>query len=266
MVAALASFSAALAGPCGADGGSAATVREVGDDLSLLLDDGRRLRLPGVEPVRDTPGRPGAAAAARDTLAAWLGGHAVSVLAQGPADRWERVPALVSAPATPGDGPLLAAAVQLVDAGLARARPDGVPADCAVALLRAEAAARDGVLGLWADPYYAIRTASDGQALLSLAGEWVVVEGRVAHVGRTRTATYLDLDSRRGGLALRLARSVSVTSRPGDPGQDGWLGRHLRARGVMDDRNGPQIDIRDAAQIEWLPPAGTPGEAADVGR
>lgn len=239
--------------PCTAEG-DALAVRSVTADLDLVLEDGRILRLVGIDPVRDTANHPAQAADARARLQGWLAGRAVGVRLLGAQpDRWSRWPALVFA--TPGGGGAagsLPVAVALVDAGLARGRPEAGAAACWAALLAAEGQARQAGLGLWGDPYYAVRRADDAGALSDVAGGMVIAEGRVGHVGRTRTRVYLDLGPR-GGLSLRLdRRDLFILDQLG-PGDKTWVGRSIRVRGTVDDRNGPQIDLVDGGQLEVLP-------------
>lgn len=249
---AVAAARAAAALPC-APGQETATVRAVTPDLGLVLADGRTLRLAGIDPVRDTASRPAQAAEAAARLQGWLAGRTVGVrlLAAQP-DRWGRLPALVFASPDGAEGGAgRPVALALVDAGFARGRPEAVAAACWPALLAAEAGARQAGLGLWGDPYYAVRRAGDAQAFSDDAGGMVVAEGRVAHVGQTRTRVYLDLGPR-GGLSLRLdRRDLFILDQLG-PSQSAWVGRPVRVRGYVDDRNGPQIDLVEGGQIEVL--------------
>ena len=240
--------------PCTVDGAESVTVRSVGADLSLTLMDGRVMRLAGLDPVRETPAHPARPAETRGLLATWLDGHAASVriLATTP-DRWGRVPAMVFAPATADvNGPTLSVALALIDAGLARRSAEPEAAACDAEARMAETNARAAGLGLWDDPYYAIRHADDGLPWGDAAGGMVVIEGRVRHVGETRTRIYLDLGPTRGSLAVRLPRRGAFILDQGGEGHGGWIGRSLRIRGVPSEAGGPLLDVQDADQIESM--------------
>ncbi len=265
----------AEAGPCGAQGGEAVTVARVEAGLVLVLADGRRVLPAGVDPPRATPARPALADEARDRLGAWLAGRAARLrpLAAAP-DRWERWPALVdadivpvpdSAPAPVANAPL-PVALALVDAGLGRARPDpGLGAACWAALVRAEAQARAAALGLWADPYYAVREAREPASLADAMGRMVLVRGRVTRISRGRSGVFVGLDGRDADFTLRfVGRKASI---PGDLGlrADAVKGSLVRVRGTLDDRFGATIAVTSADQIEVLDDPGTGAGGTDAG-
>lgn len=245
---------------CAADGAETVHVAGVSDDLSLQLADGRTLVLAGVDPARATPDHPALASDARAKLDAWLAGRDVlaRALAAGP-DRWNRWPALVLAGPGAGDPPRLSVALAVVDAGLARARPEPAAHGCWPALLAAEQAARDGRLGLWADPYYAVRDASDATGLAGVAGDMALVQGRVTRVGRGRSWVFVDLD---GDFTVRLGKRETVALARRGWDADRLKGARVRVRGLLDDRFGPGLDAVEADGIEVLDgptPAGPAG-------
>ena len=242
--------------PCLPEGGETAIIAAVGTDFSLTLSDGRTLRLAGIDPIRTTPDQPDASADAHASLASWLIGRSATVRLLSPAaDRWGRLPALVFA-ARPAGGDVASVATRMVAEGFARGRPEPEAASCWPSVLASEIAARDSVLGLWRDPYYAVRRADDGRSLSEAAGMMVIAEGRVAHVGQTRKRLYVDLGPGRDSLALRLdRRDLFILSQLG-AGQNDWVGHRIRVRGTLDDRHGPQIDLTDGDQVEVLD--GTP--------
>ncbi len=238
---------------CTATDADTAVVRSIGEDFSLTLMDGRVLRLAGIDPVGETPTHPGRPEEARAMLRSWLAGRPVSlrVLAAVP-DRWGRLPSLVFAPGADGGEPALAVGLAMIDAGLARRAPEAGAVGCEDAARGAETGARVAGLGLWDDPYYAVRHVGDGLPWTDATGGMVVVEGRVHHVGETRTRVYLDLGPTRGSLAVRLARRAAFILDQGGAGHSDWVGRSIRVRGVADDGGGPLIDVQDAGQIEVL--------------
>jgi endonuclease YncB( thermonuclease family) len=60
-----------------------------------------------------------------------------------------------------GGGGEIGVAEAILDAGLARYRPDAAAHPCRDLLLAAEAEARAGKTGLWADPFYEVLAAGD---------------------------------------------------------------------------------------------------------
>ena len=137
----------------------------------------------GVRAVPDSlrwPDAPEAASAAQAWLEARLGAR-VTVIPRGQPDRWDRVRAdLLIAE---GEEDL---AGGLIGAGLAVADANEADSLCRPALRLVEAAARARRLGLWRAP---LPGAQDGPALRAKAGHFVVVEGRIRHIGERGART-----------------------------------------------------------------------------
>jgi hypothetical protein len=219
------------------------------------LEDGRTILLAGVDPLRATQAHPDLPAETRTKLDAWLRGRGAVLrpLASQP-DRWGRVAALLfastDAPNTGSGAPPLSVSLALVDAGLARARPRLESHACWSALLQAEAGARTAGLGLWADPYYAVRDATDAASLAGATGAMALVQGRVTRVGRGRSRLFIAMGGRTSDFTLRLARRDSFILAELGLNEDRLMGLWLRARGFLDDRFGASIDITEPDQIE----------------
>ncbi len=239
--------------PCIPDGGESVRVAAVAPDLTLRLADGRTVLLAGIDPVRATLVHPGFDAEARDRVQAWLGGHdaVMRSLATSP-DRWNRWPALVFAPPRDEGAPTLSVALALVDAGLARTKPDPATHGCRTALLEAEDAARRAGLGLWADPYYAVRQASEAGGWSDGLGTLVLVQGRVTRVGNGRSWTEVDLGGPEARVSVRLGKREMAELSDRGLGREALPGRWLRVRGLLDDRFGLGLDAVDADGIESL--------------
>src|SRR4029077_10490637 len=112
-------------------------VAEIVDARSLRLDDGREVRLSGIEPTATT----------KQALNAILIGRDISLRgADDTPDRYGRQHALVfvGASETPVQGLLLSQGDAIVSAEIS-------DKDCAAALFAAEAEARRGKKGSWAD-------------------------------------------------------------------------------------------------------------------
>ena len=232
---------------CGTPSG---IVRVAGVDerLDIALADGRLIRLAGLDPPN--PVRAGATAeAARKFLAAELTDREVELrlLASG-TDRWGRVLAdLASAHSLGGSGDSIASA--LLSAGYARVRPEFETRGCAAARLAIEDSARSRRLGLWSVPGVGVIQSSDAASLHRSDGQFVVVEGRVRRVGFGRSRLYLDLVPRDGPTIVIARKLQSALAEAGRP-VDRLVGETIRARGALDDRVGPRIEVSEASMIE----------------
>ena len=256
-------FGAALACACGGASAAAcgvatgsAKVESVTERVEIRLSDGRIVRLAGLDiPTRD--GFDAAAMARAQLTKGWAGRTvAVALLAARP-DRWGRWLADLALP----EG--LAASTELLNAGLARVRPEFETRACEGERLAAEAAARTAGSGLWNDPD-SILDAADLDVLRADDGRFVLIEGVVRRVGVGRSRVYLDL-GRRGGFSV-------VVARKGEPGFERrgivlnvLAGQAIRVRGVLEDRFGLRIELADPLMIERLERTGGGKEAKPGG-
>ena len=250
-----------LAAPCGEPGGHALGIAAIDERLEIRLDDGRRLRLAGIEPPRATEHAPDWPGHVRAALADWLlperGTIDIELLSAVP-DRWNRLPARVFAPA---GGSLLSVAEALVDAGLARVDPDPIARPCLSPLFALEARARIAGLGLWNDPALTILPAGDHAALAAASGAVALVEGRVTGVGTTPARTYLNFGPvRTVDFAVTIARQNLRNFEKSGMFPQALSGKVLRVRGLVETQAGPQIEISspDAVEIITADGAGLP--------
>ena len=249
----------ALAFPAGAAcGRPAGRVQAVGvnERLEIELGDGRTVRLGGLDaPSRDR-GAPELAKAARDFLSErLLGAEADLVLLAGGTDRWGRVVADLSMPASQPES----TAAALLAAGYARVRPEYETRGCAAERLMIEEGARQAGLGVWRDPDFSVIQSSNSAALRRRSGRFVVIEGLVRRVGLARSRLYLELVPRDGPTIAVARKQETALAREGRPA-GALVGQTIRARGALDDRFGPRIEVADPAMIEIARPAGAPGE------
>lgn len=242
----------ACAGPTVEEGAVAAVL----DGATLELGGGRIVRLAGILAPEPPLGSAAVdwplATAARTALEALALGRTVSVAATpSGVDRYGRSVAFVGVV----DGPA-SLSEAMVAIGLARALPAGEAPSCLAALLSREREAREKRLGLWAEPYYAIRAARD-PALAEREDAYDLVEGRVLSVGERGPTAYLDFGrdwrtdftavvSGPAGEALAV-RGVPVSS---------LEGRRVRLRGWIEQNNGPSLRITDPGQLELLDDGG----------
>ncbi len=249
---ALSSFPGPAFSACGAPSGLV-RVMDVNERLEVALTDGRIVRLAGLD--APSPGRGSAETvrAARQFLAERLAGRLVELdlIGRG-TDRWGRLVADLSILGTQ-DRQDASTAAALLAAGYARVRPEFETRGCSVVRLDIEANARRAGLGIWRDPAFAVISASDLLALRNQSGEFVVIEGRVRTVGFTHSRIYLDLVPRGGPTVVVSRKLEGALARMGRP-VGALAGETIEARGALDDRFGPRIEVSEPAMIELVRP------------
>ena len=235
---------------CGAAAGTA-KIAEVTERLEIRLADGRLARLAGLDVPDLARGAAETAANAQAFLASRLVGREAELVAFAAApDRWGRVPAdlILSEPFGGGES---SAALALLSAGFARVRPEFETRGCVGERLAAERSARAAGLGLWDDPDYSILEAGDAEELARSDGRFVVVEGTVRRVGLGRSRLYLDFGGR-GELSVVVARKSQAAFASAGLPLGALAGERIRARGVLDDRFGPRLEVAEPLMIERL--------------
>jgi micrococcal nuclease len=252
-----------LASPCLAVcGRPAGRVEAVSVDgrLDIELSDGRIVRLGGLDAPNAERGAPEIVSAARDFLGdRLLGRDADLIQLTGGADRWGRTVADLVV-ADPRDGSAGSTAAALLMAGYARVRPEFETRGCAAERLAIEAGARQAGLGIWRDPQFAVIQSSNAAELRRWARRFVVVEGMVRRVGFARSRIYLELVPRDGPTIVVARKLETALAREGRP-VAAMVGQTIRARGALDDRFGPRIEVADPTMIEIARRAAAPGEA-----
>jgi len=240
---------AAAAGPADAAGCAfepqgEGRVTAVIDARSFRLQDGREVRLAGIEPAaveKDHAGRISA-------LAAIVMGRDVTLRGEDDSpDRYGRQPAFVflEGTETSVQGLLLAQGEALLSATVA-------DKDCALSLLAAETAARDAKRGTWADPA-AIKNAESPGDILTGIGRFTVVEGKVLSVRQAGATTYLNFGrSWTQGFAVTISRRALAALEIAGIIVKSLENRRIRVRGWVEARSGPRIEVLRAGQIELL--------------
>ena len=246
-------------GACSLEDATPVTVALVDDDLDLLLDDGRRVTLAGLEYPADA----GLRGAARKALSDWLAGRQAFLAAAG-TSRWGGAPGrLFAAAAARENAPLVSAGAALLDAGLARYRPDAAAAPCVQPYLAAEGPARAAGRGLWALPGSAVidlaasSAGASGQRELFLNRKgMILVEGVVRSVGAAHGTSYLNFGLRKGAdFAVVISRrNLGMFERAGMSPQ-ALIGRRMRVRGLIETTSGPRIEVSAPSDIEFVEPA-----------
>jgi micrococcal nuclease len=241
---------------CGRPGGRVQAV-SIDERLDIALSDGRTVRLGGLDAPNPDRGAPEITKAARDFLSERLLGREEDLmLLAGGTDRWGRAVADLS---LPGSQPESTAAA-LLAAGYARVRPEFETRGCAADRLMIEEGARQAGLGIWRDPDFAVIQSSNSAELRRRTGRFVVIEGLVRRVGFARSRLYLELVPREGPTIVVARRLEMALARQGRP-VSALVGQTIRARGALDDRFGPRIEVADPTMIEIARRADAPGEA-----
>ncbi len=228
-------------------------VRAITDGRSFTLEDGREIRLAGIEvPLLPGPGDLGTGAkaglAARAALESIIAGQNVELRQNDVADRYGRMPALVYV--TQG-GLLESVAHELLAKGFARVSAHVGERPCADELLARERAARQAKLGLWGEPYYVIVAAESGAELVAERGHFMLAEGKVWSVRESGGTIYVNF-GRQWSQALTvtiLKRNERMFAAAGiEPKR--LENRRVRVRGWVEERNGPRIEATRPEQIE----------------
>jgi endonuclease YncB( thermonuclease family) len=230
----------AIAAPCSFEPQGEGRVGAVIDARSFRMDDGREVRLAGIETA--TAG----AAAGASALSALIADRHVTLRGETDApDRYGRQPAFVfldSADASM-QSLLLARGEALVSATVAD-KP------CAAELATAEAAARRARRGVWADPAVIKNAESPGE-LLTRIGQFTVVEGKVLSVRQAGAVTYINFGRRwTRDFAVTISRRMVPAFEAAGITLKSLENKRIRVRGFVEARGGPRIEALRVGQIE----------------
>jgi endonuclease YncB( thermonuclease family) len=232
----------AVAEGCSFESQGEGRVAEILDARSFRLQDGREVRLAGVEPVvAEKAGRISA-------LSAIIAGRDVTLRGEDDTpDRYGRQPAFVFlvGSETSVQGLLLAQGEALVSATVTNK-------DCASLLTAAEAAARQAKQGTWADPA-AIKNAESSGDILAGIGRFTLVEGKVLSVRQAGATTYLNFGRNwTRDFAVTISRRMIPAVEAAGIVLKSLENRRIRVRGWVEARGGPRIEVLRVGQIELL--------------
>jgi endonuclease YncB( thermonuclease family) len=231
----------ASAGGCAFEPQGEGRVTGTIDALSFRLQDGREVRIAGIEPAAQRT------AAAR-ALAEILADREVNLRGEDDTpDRYGRQPAIVflASSATSVQEELLSRGEALVSGTV-------TDKECASALMAAEAAARRARRGFWADPAAIKNTESPGDILAGI-GRFTLVEGKVLSVRQAGTTTYLNFGRNwtRDFAAIISRRALALFEAAGILPKS-LENRRIRVRGFVGMHGGPRIEVLQVGQIEVL--------------
>ncbi len=230
--------SAAAQNPCKFTAGSTATVADVRDGRTVLLADGRELRLAAIEITDDS----------RSSLQSLVGGRDIWLEPTGSEpDRYGRVVAFIFT-----DDRGQSVQQKMLEQGQARVSARVGEKACADALLTAERAARGARRGLWTDPNFAPLPSENPGRIAGARGQFALVEGKVLSVRESGATIYLN-------FGTRWTRDFTVTipkrhrrdfaTAGVDPKR--LEGQRIRVRGWVEQRVGPVIEAAAPEQIEF---------------
>lgn len=227
-----------------------AMVKTIIDGDTLVLVDGREVRLVGIQAPKLPLGRPDfpswpLAEDAKAALTELALGQRLRLFVGGAAlDRYGRTLAhLVDEAGGWVQG-------RMIERGLARTYSFVDNRALVPELLRLEAAARGVRAGIWALDWYRIRKPDETVRDID---SYQLVEGRVEAVAERRAHSYLNFgaDWRTDFTVAADARSRRLCESAGLP-LVGLEGRRIRARGWIESFNGPMIELTHPEQIEVL--------------
>jgi micrococcal nuclease len=250
LVATLLMAPAAAAFPLPGEAGG--RVVEVVDGDTVRLDNGREVRLVGIQAPKLPLGRRGfttwpLAGEAKAELESLFAGKPVTLHYGGAReDRHGRLLAHI----TDGTGTLWAQG-EMLKAGLARVYSFADNRAVVADMLALEREARAARRGIWRDPYYRIRKPEETSRDIET---FQIVEGRVLQAATTRDRAYLNFgpDYRTDFTVAIARRDLKLFGRGFDP--KAFEGKTIRVRGWVKSLNGPMIEATHPEQIEVLAP------------
>jgi endonuclease YncB( thermonuclease family) len=238
---------------CGGRSEAPAEVARVVDGRSFLLADGREVRLAAIETPLAIPGdedeaRVQAALAAKTALETLLLHREVYLFVSRGPDRYGRLVAYAFIRTSSGE---TLVRHELLAAGHALVSPGASAATCRIYLQNAERDARNGGLGLWDDPYHAVKDAADPADVLVEQGRFALVRGRVMSVRESGGIVYVNFGQRWSEqfTVTILKRNERIFAGAGLTPK-ALAGRSIEVRGWVEERGGPAIEVLRPEQIE----------------
>lgn len=228
-------------------GGSAAVAAVVDGD-TVTLDDGRSVRLVGIQAPKLPLGRPGFVAwpladqARRKAIDLCMGKTVRLAYGGARQDRYGRALAhLFVGTDTWVQG-------EMLTQGLARVYTFADNRALAADMYALEAEARSARRGIWGDPFYRIR---EPENVARDVGTFQVVEGRVFRAARVRTRVFLNFaEDWRSDFTILIAARLLPAFEAAGVDLLGLAGRRVRVRGWVKEWNGPMIEATHPEQIE----------------
>lgn len=236
--------------PGGLEIAGSGVVKEIVDGDTLIFDDGREVRLVGIQAPKLPLGRRGFAEwpLARESKAA------LSTLALG-----QELTLSYGGRRTDRHGRLLAhlhdrsgrwIQGELIARGMARVYSFADNRSGVEEMLGLEKAARAAGRGIWSHPFYAIIHQRDAMRYLNT---FQLIEGRIVKVAVVRGRAYLNFGKDwRTDFTISIAPKNLRLFRKAGVDVAGYEGRMVRVRGWLRSFNGPLVEATHPEQIEVL--------------
>ena len=218
-------------------------VTAVIDARMLRLDDGREVRLAGIETdigqKLTTPSH---------KLASLIGGREVTIRTDDDRpDRYGRQIAVVFP-----RGAETSIQTELLSQGEALASGTMTDKDCSAEWAAAENSAREARRGLWGDPS-ATKNAEMHGDILARLGQFAVVEGTVLSARQAGATFYLNFGRRwTRDFAVTISRRMMASFEAAGLDLKSLEGKTIRVRGWVEKRGGPRIEATRLGQIEMI--------------
>jgi len=223
-------------------------VAQVIDARTFRLDDGRDVRLAGIEMLTDD------AARGRNALAALIDGRNVTL--HGADDRPDRYGHQIAFVAVKGAAALVQ--LELVERGEMAASPLVTDKPCLTALLAAEGTARAARHGLWGSST-ALKNAERPDDISARMGRFAVIEGTVLSARLAGAAFYVNFGRRwTRDFAVTISRRMMPSFAAAGIDLNALTGKKIRVRGWIEKRGGPRIEASQVGQIEIVAAADAP--------
>lgn len=242
---------AAMTQTCAAKTGGQATVTEIFDHETLVLDDARVVRMSGIHMPVLTP-RSGAilnpAAVIKTALTTWVLGQRVELFYE--AERLDRYGRHMAQIALQKAGKSVWLQARLVEEGLALTGAGG-NVTCAGQLLQHEQQARLQARGFWGGGLFRIRRADAAKLMRPLVNSFQLVEGRVVNVSEKNGSVYINFgENWKTDFTAAIYRRNLARLRQHVKSFQSLVRRTVRVRGWIEWRNGPLIELSAPHQIE----------------
>lgn len=236
--------------------GPSGRVVSISDGDTFDLDGGLTVRLVGIQAPKLPLGREGFEAwplgdEAKALLETLTLGKSVTLF-YGTENRDRHGRALAHVMVDAGGGPVWVQS-EMLKVGLARVYSFPDNRMCIDALYSAEAQARADRLGIWRDPYYAIRDGAAPETLAAREDGYELVEGRVLNADRVGSRVYLNFGRywKEDFTVVIESAGLRLFEREGiDP--LALENRFIRVRGWVGVEDGPRMEVTHPEQIEIL--------------
>jgi endonuclease YncB( thermonuclease family) len=243
-----------VAPPC-SGGATIATgdVTRVIDGKSFVLADGSEVRLAAVEapPLSIADPNEEHVAVGNAALEGLLAHH--SVVLKSAETRPDRYGRLIGHVFITGGTEETWAQYEILTKGYALVAPGGDNRACLSYLRGVERKARDGMLGLWGEPFYVMKEAQYPDDVMTELGRFALVGGKVISVRESGGMLYLNFGRRWTedfNVTIPKRNQRAFITAGVDP--KNLAGRRIEVRGWIEEHGGPAIEAARLEQIEII--------------